>query len=1426
MAVVPLSAVPLPSGHTPYSWGASSSSSPPYDAHRMMGHTVFSWQGDRKQMQDPKLPLSLRATAKAFVPRGGGGGGGGGGGRTPQPALPSKAPPAVPRATIKKSSTQDWRVAEKEERERREQQRQTREEEARAIAAAAAAAAQEEEEKAFPSLTSSTTRTPATAAPPSQSPAPSYAARLLEAKRRDRLVSPQPPLPPPPPPLPSSQVEQPFRLVTLDPSLALLPPAPLSNQQESPPPPPTPIDEVPPQDSTSTTQDEAPSSSSSSCFDPHPTLAAHALASKRFARRMKGKVQEEYTRRAQAARREALESRLMCLEDHRARAIRRMEGGGGVKEEEEEEEEEEEVPVAAAASTPVPPPSSSSVAGENGAGGGGWFTFLRPSSTVRGGLLVEERQEEGGEGDTATAHSNAARRRRHTKEEEFLLLLHLISDAGSTWQSLWNLIEKEGLDWDARDPTTRQNALHVAAAQGRVELLEALLRRVPSLTSALESVDRRRMTPLLHAAAGKGPGAGECLKLLLKKGANAEGKDRASETALHKAARAGNVGVVTMLMANGGGVGGKKKGGRLRAVGVRNKRRETPLHLAAEAGWEEVVVVLLGHGADLWATDCDGHTPLSLASANGHVSVVTLLLLRAGGSSSVLATEEGRGRRGEEEGGGTEPQPQQQQPQEKRRSPLIEAAGRGEDGVVALLLTEGWNPRLALEWRGRTETPLLRAIEAGHVSTVQLLIKAGAAWSLGKMEEALVFAAKCGETAVLRWLMAEAGLVGGGKEEKKEEEKEGVEPAQEKATAVDSGADKEKEEEENANVPGATATKRAFTTTTLKPLTASAKEALLPSLVEAAVVGGDTDTIVEVMLAGGKVELDKFLEGGGMTTFLGKWAGRMRFASSCFSKFGLVFTPTLRNDLETLLSLPEEAEMHDVVFLVDGRRFPAHRAILAARCEKFEAMFRCGGFAEGEVGRGKTAKEVSLEGQWRGDTFASFLKYVYTGQGPESPFGEEGEGAIAELLLLADECLCFGLRRDCEHLLGEYMLWEAGKTTGLACLGRALGLVSALDLQILKAYCYRMPREVPKFPSWCGQAQQLLLDVLGPAPTPKEEEDAWNLVNESPLMADKGEAGGWVEEICNSDQHVDQDPVLLSALGNKLRRQRVTWGSLDKVFTGTPRHISSVQDPNHGWTKRHMELTAKEDGLIRWLWQHWWRQQPKGTAQAPSGEALRLDLARLVGDGGLLPDCFVACGGGDDDELLGGGGGGGRETYPAHRALLMQRSARMAAHFRFLDTPRNGSKSGSDGGLPTYTFPSLSSRTLRPLLSFLYTDRLHSAWSSDFSPTPGGGGWDTETLMELAVTADEFLLPNLLALCEWELCQEEHLQGEGERGLEKTTQLFFLAEVVPAMSKLRAQAALVLVRRFHELPVEEEEGGIGRKALCKAALDCLMEVQC
>lgn len=216
---------------------------------------------------------------------------------------------------------------------------------------------------------------------------------------------------------------------------------------------------------------------------------------------------------------------------------------------------------------------------------------------------------------------------------------------------------------------------------------------------------------------------------------------------------------------------------------------------------------------------------------------------------------------------------------------------------------------------------------------------------------------------------------------------------------------------------------------------------------------------------------------------------------------------------------------------------------------------------------------------------------------------------------------------------------------------------------------------------------------------------------------------------------------------------------------------------------------------------------------------------------GLLADCFIACGDGDE---------GVAERVPAHRALLCLRSERMSSHFRFMEG--RSSEGGGDGRggddegdeLPTFFFPSLSPRTLRLLLSFLYTDRLEDVWNGNGQDSYTHTHMDTETLMELCVIADEFCLPHLLSLCEWELCQAEHLTS-----VTRAVDLFFLAEMILSASSgkrnmpcLRAQAAVVLVRRFDELPVEEEEEKEGegdgdrirREDVLKAALDCLMDL--
>lgn len=48
---------------------------------------------------------------------------------------------------------------------------------------------------------------------------------------------------------------------------------------------------------------------------------------------------------------------------------------------------------------------------------------------------------------------------------------------------------------------------------------------------------------------------------------------------------------------------------------------------------------------------------------------------------------------------------------------------------------------------------------------------------------------------------------------------------------------------------------------------------------------------------------------------------------------------TLEQDLENLLSVTGR-EFYDITLQLDGASIPAHKAILAARCTYFEAMFR------------------------------------------------------------------------------------------------------------------------------------------------------------------------------------------------------------------------------------------------------------------------------------------------------------------------------------------------------------------------------------------------------------------------------------------------------------------------------------------------------
>ncbi|KAL4624278.1 BTB/POZ domain-containing protein 9 [Arapaima gigas] len=85
---------------------------------------------------------------------------------------------------------------------------------------------------------------------------------------------------------------------------------------------------------------------------------------------------------------------------------------------------------------------------------------------------------------------------------------------------------------------------------------------------------------------------------------------------------------------------------------------------------------------------------------------------------------------------------------------------------------------------------------------------------------------------------------------------------------------------------------------------------------------------------------------------------------------------------EQLGALVPGEEYSDVTFIVENKRFPAHRVILAARCHFFRALLY-GGMKESQP-----QAEVPL-GETRAEAFSMLLQYLYTGRASLSSAREE-----------------------------------------------------------------------------------------------------------------------------------------------------------------------------------------------------------------------------------------------------------------------------------------------------------------------------------------------------------------------------------------------------------------------------------------------------
>jgi len=149
----------------------------------------------------------------------------------------------------------------------------------------------------------------------------------------------------------------------------------------------------------------------------------------------------------------------------------------------------------------------------------------------------------------------------------------------------------------------------------------------------------------------------ELVRALLAEGADVNASQGDGMTALHRAARAGNLAMAELLIGAGANLEAKTRLGEHR-----------PLHVASASGRSGVVAVLVAAGAEVNARTTTGATPLHFAAASGSADAVAGML-----------------------SGGAEVDPREPV---WGQTPLMFAAAAGRTTAIEVLLEKGANPAL------------------------------------------------------------------------------------------------------------------------------------------------------------------------------------------------------------------------------------------------------------------------------------------------------------------------------------------------------------------------------------------------------------------------------------------------------------------------------------------------------------------------------------------------------------------------------------------------------------------------------------------------------------------------------------------------------------------------------------------------------------
>ena len=147
--------------------------------------------------------------------------------------------------------------------------------------------------------------------------------------------------------------------------------------------------------------------------------------------------------------------------------------------------------------------------------------------------------------------------------------------------------------------TSERTILHEVAGQGSLSIVELLLH----LGADPDTRDQWGHTPLYFVGnASHGVHGSDVVRVLIQSGANVNAQERLKHcTALHMAARRGNVPVAQALLDGGAD------------LEARDKLGETPLRRAVNCGKVEMVAFLLSRGADVHTKGKSGLTPWQVA---------------------------------------------------------------------------------------------------------------------------------------------------------------------------------------------------------------------------------------------------------------------------------------------------------------------------------------------------------------------------------------------------------------------------------------------------------------------------------------------------------------------------------------------------------------------------------------------------------------------------------------------------------------------------------------------------------------------------------------------------------------------------------------------------------------------------------------------